>query len=63
MSGELRGRALVTLSPETFGWACSEAEVEHRSLSNFLAHIIEQYRAKQGLFELYEPRLAEESST
>ncbi len=38
---------LLTLTRETTAWACASANAEHRSLSNFLAHIVEQYRESQ----------------
>jgi len=44
MEHEGSGRALITMPSATLDWAQKKAKAEQRPLSNFLAHIIEQYR-------------------
>ena len=47
MAHEGSGRALITMPSATLEWAQKKAKAEQRPLSNFLAHVIEQYRVSE----------------
>lgn len=44
MSDEETVRVQVTLRQSTYAWIVQLAEHEHRPVSNYLAHIVEQFR-------------------